>query len=156
MVYTEIKSRNNRKYYYRVISIRDKNKVTKQRQYLGVNLQHRELLNKEKNADKKFNIRTEDKGKQKVLEKIKYSIIKILKNNKIKRAGIFGSYAKGKNKKSSDIDIIIEPSKNIGFGFFRIQMQLEEKLGKKVDLITYNSIHPLLKEKILNEEIRII
>ena len=133
--------------------MRKGNKVTKQRQYLGVNLSHKELLNKEKNANEKFNIKTKDK---KILEKIKNQIIKILKENKIKKAGIFGSYAKGKNKKSSDIDIIIEPKKNTGFGFFKIQMQLEEKLGRKIDLITYNSIHPMLKERILNEEVRII
>lgn len=153
MVYTEIKNRKNKKYFYRTLSVRKGDKVTKQRQYLGVNISRKELLNKEKNADKKFSIKTKDK---KILKKIKDQIIKILKNNKIKKAGIFGSYAKGKNKKSSDIDIIIEPEKNTGFGFFKIQAQLEEKLGKKIDLITYNSIHPLLKERILNEEVRII
>jgi len=153
MVYTEIKNRHNKKYFYRALSVRKGKKVTKQRQYLGVNLSNKELLIKEKNADEKFNIKIKDK---KFLEKIKNQIIKILKENKIKKAGIFGSYAKGKNKKSSDIDIIIEPEKNTGFGFFKIQMQLEEKLGKKIDLITYNSIHPMLKERILNEEVRII
>ena len=141
MVYTEIKNRNNKKYFYRVLSVRKGNKVTKQRQYLGVNLSHKELLNKEKNANEKFNIKTKDK---KILEKIKNQIIKILKNNKIKKAGIFGSYAKGKNKKSSDIDIIIEPEKNTGFGFFKIQMQLEEKLGRKIDLITFQELLLLL------------
>ena len=44
----------------------------------------------------------------------------------------------------------------MGFAFVGIQFELEDKLKKRVDLITYNSIHPLLKEKILNEEVRII
>jgi hypothetical protein len=80
----------------------------------------------------------------------------ILKKNNIKKAGIFGSYATGKNKKSSDVDIIVEPPKNIGLGFVRIQFELEDNLKKKVDLITYNSVHPLLKKRILNEEVKII
>ncbi len=156
MVYTEIKNRNNRKYYYRVLSIRNKNKVTKQRQYLGVNLSHKELLNKEKDTDKKFNIKTEDKIK-KTLEKIKYQIIKVLKNNKIKKAGIFGSYARGENKKSSDIDILIQPEENMSlFDISGLKIELEEILRKRVDLISYKYIHPSLKEEILKSEVKII
>ena len=50
----------------------------------------------------------------------------------------------------------MEPPKNMGFGFVGIQFELEDNLKKKVDLITYNSIHPLLKKRILDEEVRII
>jgi len=41
------------------------------------------------------------------------------------------------------------------FDLIRLEIELKEKLGRKVDLLTYNSIHPLLKKKILSEEIRI-
>ena len=72
------------------------------------------------------------------------------------RAGIFGSYARGDNKKNSDIDILIQPPKGIGFGFVGIQFELEDKLKKKVDLLSYRAIHPLLKKRILKEEVKII
>ncbi len=90
------------------------------------------------------------------LTKIKPEIVRILKHYGIKKAGIFGSYARGDQKKSSDVDILVEPKKGMGYEFFGLAMELEEKLGKKVDLISYNSISPYLKEYILKDEVRII
>ena len=92
----------------------------------------------------------------KELEKLKPIIVKTLKKYGIKKAGIFGSYVRGDQKKNSDIDILIEPPKGIGFGFAGIELDLEDKLKKKVDLLSYNGISPLLKERILKEEVRIL
>ena len=89
-------------------------------------------------------------------EEIKKKIIPILKKNKVVRAGIFGSYARGEEKKNSDVDILVKTSKPLGFAFIKIQFELENELKKKVDLLSYKAVHPLLKERILNEEIRII
>ena len=152
MAYTEIKTRNKKKYYYRVLSVRDVKKINKKRIYLGMNLNKKELSSKEKIADD----RLKSNKKLNSIEKIKPKIIEILKKNKIKKAGIFGSYATGKQKKNSDIDILIEPTKNMGLEFVGLSFELEEKLGKKVDLVTYNGISPYLKERILNEEVRIL
>jgi uncharacterized protein len=87
---------------------------------------------------------------------IKKKIIPILRKNDVVRAGIFGSYARGEAKKKSDIDIIIQPPRGMGLGFVGMKLELEEKLGKKVDLLTYNSISPYLKKYILDDEVRII
>ena len=65
------------------------------------------------------------------IKKIKKIIMPILKKNKIKKAGIFGSYARGEETKNSDIDILIETSKPLGFAFMDIQFELEKKLKKK-------------------------
>ena|SRR3989338_4460218 len=83
-------------------------------------------------------------------------IASILKKNGVTKAAIFGSYARGEATKKSDIDILILPPKGIGFGFAGIELKLEKELKKKVDLLTYNSIHPLLKERILKEKVRIL
>ena len=155
MAFTEIKKRNGKRYYYRVASFRDNNKISKKRKYLGVDISKEELILKESQADKELGILSNISNK-KSLEKIKSKIIRILRNNNIKKAGIFGSYAVGKNKKNSDVDIIVEPPKNIGLRFVKIQFELENNLKKKVDLITYNSVHPLLKKRILDEEVRLI
>ncbi len=56
MVYTEIKEKSGKKYYYRVKSIRKGNKVSKKRVYLGVNLDKKELNKKEDNADKELGL----------------------------------------------------------------------------------------------------
>ncbi len=82
--------------------------------------------------------------------------VPILKKNGIKKAGIFGSYARGEAKKRSDIDILVQPPKGMGFGFFGLNLELEEKLGKKVDLLTYKSVSPYLKKYIMADEVRIL
>jgi predicted nucleotidyltransferase len=152
MAYTEIKQRNQMRYYYRVISIREGNKIKKKRIYLGVNLLDKDLAKKEIGADKGLrNYRASN-----TLNKIKGKIIKILRKHGIRKAGIFGSYARGEQRKNSDIDVIIEPQKRTGFGFVRIMYDLENELGKKVDLLTYGGINPLLKRKILEDEKRIL
>ena len=85
----------------------------------------------------------------------KEKIIKILKKNGVKRAGIFGSYARGEQTKDSDVDILIEFDGSL-LTLVGIGMKLEKKLKKKVDLITYRGINPHLKKYILADEVRII
>lgn len=151
MTYTEIKEKNNRKYYYRVRTMRKGKKFQKKRIYLGKNLPKKGLILKEKEADKKLN----PKKINKELEKIKPKIKEILKKNKIKKAGIFGSYAKGEQSKNSDIDILIEFNGSL-LDLVGVEIELKKKLRKKVDLLTYGGINHLLRERILNEEVRII
>jgi len=152
MTYTEVKEKNSKKYYYRVRSIRKGNKFKKERIYLGVNLTKENLIEKEKCADKKL---IESKVQNNLI-KIKPKLISVFKKNKIKKAGIFGSYARGDYRKNSDIDILIEPTKNMGFGFAKVEMELEKALNIKVDLVSYNGISPHLRNDILNQEIRVI
>lgn len=92
---------------------------------------------------------------KKELKTLKPKIIRILKKKGIKRAGIFGSFARGEQKKNSDIDILISFNGSL-LGLVRIERELEGNLGIKVDLLTYSGINPLLKKRILNEEVRII
>src|SRR3989344_477129 len=156
MAFTEIRNINGRQYYYRVTSIRNGNKVSKKRIYLGKGLSSSEVTKKEKDADKKMS--SEKIIPNKEIESIKFKIIAILKKNKVSRAGIFGSYSKGEQKKNSDIDIAVEINdKNMSLlGFIELKLKLEDVLGKKVDLVEYSVIKPLIKNRILNEEIKII
>lgn len=151
MPYTEVKLRNNNKYYYRTVSIRQGSKITKKRIYMGKDLSPEILSKKEIETDKQM---LSDKVKKNI-DFIKCRIMRVLKKYKIKKAGVFGSYARGDNRKRSDIDIIIEPPKNIGYGFVGIALDLEKALKKKVDLLTYNGVSPHFKKYILGGEIRI-
>ena len=54
----------------------------------------------------------------------------------LKKIGLFGSYAKGVQDKDSDIDIIAEFEKPIGFRFIEFTEYLEKILGKKADVLT--------------------
>ncbi len=97
-----------------------------------------------------------DNNKQ--LKRIKKIIIPILKKNGVVKAGIFGSYARGEAKKRSDVDILIQVRKKKFslFDLVGLEQKLEQQVGRKVDLLTYRSLHPLLKERILKEEVRIL
>ena len=98
------------------------------------------------------------KIKDKQLQRIAKIAVPILKKSGVVKAGIFGSYARGEAKKKSDIDMLIKVRRK-KFSLFdnvRLERELEEKLHKKVDLLTYNGVNLLLKNKILDEEIRII
>ncbi len=92
------------------------------------------------------------------IEEIKSKILKILKKNKVVRAGIFGSFARGEQKQNSDIDILVEiEDKDMSLlGFVALKHEIEDKLGRRVDLVEYAAIKPLIKKRILNEETRIL
>lgn len=78
----------------------------------------------------------------------------ILKRNGVKKAALFGSFARGEAKKRSDIDLVIEFSgKKSLFDLVDLKQELEESTKRSIDLITYNSLHPLLKKRILSEQI---
>jgi predicted nucleotidyltransferase len=123
--------------------------------YLGCNLSNSELSKKEKMADEQL-LHKKRERMNKEIEKIKLKMINILKKYKVKKAGIFGSYARGEQKKNSDIDILIEPPKDMGLEFIGLQLELTKTLRKKVDLVSYKYIHHSLKDKILKSEIKII
>jgi Fic family protein len=78
MVYTEIKEKNGRKYFYRVKSIRNKKKVGKERIYLGVDLDKKKLSKKEKEADKEMALLSTliTKEEENKLKKIKEEYLK--------------------------------------------------------------------------------
>ena len=100
------------------------------------------------------NIRT---GKPNLM-KFKKLIVPVLKRNDVVRAGVFGSFARGEAKKNSDIDILIKikAKKFSLLDLIGLELELEEKLKRRVDLVEYSAIHPLLKERILKEEVRIL
>ncbi|NVM01916.1 MAG: nucleotidyltransferase family protein [Candidatus Helarchaeota archaeon] len=71
----------------------------------------------------------------------------------VNKIGLFGSYARGENKKESDIDILVEFSrgkKNFD-NFIELAFFLEEIFNKKVDILTPESISPYLKPYIMKE-----
>lgn len=69
----------------------------------------------------------------------------------VKKIGIFGSYGRNEQKVDSDVDIIVEFSKPVGFQFIDLKLYLEESLNQKVDLVTPNALKPQIKEQILRE-----
>ncbi len=84
---------------------------------------------------------------------IKKQIVPILKRQGVTKAAFFGSTARGEAKKNSDIDLLVNLKKDKSLlDLVGLKLALEKKLGKKIDILTYNGIHRLLKDKILNEQ----
>ena len=67
----------------------------------------------------------------------------------VKRLGYFGSYAANKQTENSDLDIVVELEKPIGWKFFTMESYLESELNLKVDLTTINGIKEQLRDSIL-------
>ncbi len=87
------------------------------------------------------------------LEEIRRKILPILRKHGVTKASVFGSWARGESKEGSDLDILVElPEGKSLLDLARLKIELEERLGIRVDVLTYNSIHPLLRERILNEQ----
>ena len=73
------------------------------------------------------------------------------------KIAVFGSYARGEENKNSDIDLMVELKVRMDlFDFAELQQDLSEKLGKRIDLLTFNTIKsPLLNENI-KQDLKII
>ena len=69
----------------------------------------------------------------------------------IRELGVFGSYARGEQKKDSDVDILVEFSTVPGLRFAALELALEDMLGTKVDLVRKKTIRPELRENILRD-----
>src|SRR3989344_1402515 len=94
---------------------------------------------------------------QNTVEQLVHDIKIVLKTHPVKRASLFGSYVSGDNKTTSDIDVLVELEKGKSLlDLIGLQQDLEERLNKKVDVITYKSINPRLKESILRNQLPIL
>ncbi|MBL7170122.1 MAG: nucleotidyltransferase family protein [Candidatus Aenigmarchaeota archaeon] len=97
------------------------------------------------------------KNNKKNIEKLRKKIIPILKRYGVVKAGLFGSFVRGEATRKSDIDILIQfRGRKSLLDLVGLEIELEKKLKRKADVLTYNSIHPLLKDRILDEEVRIL
>jgi uncharacterized protein len=69
----------------------------------------------------------------------------------VKRIGYFGSYSRNEQTGKSDIDILVEFRKPVGWDFFDLQEFLENELKIKVDLVSIKALKEQIKDSILNQ-----
>jgi len=91
------------------------------------------------------------------IDKFKDIILEILKKHEVKKASLFGSTVREEMTEDSDIDILVEfqGTKSL-LDLARLKIELEEVLKCRVDVLTYNSLHPLLEKQILSEQVEIL
>ncbi len=89
--------------------------------------------------------------KNEVVSKLREIKPLLSKEYSVKSIGLFGSYADETNTEESDIDILVEFEKPIGWRFFTLELYLERLLGRKVDLVTMSGLKDQIKNQILNQ-----
>jgi predicted nucleotidyltransferase len=72
------------------------------------------------------------------------------KEYSVKEIGLFGSYSDNTFTECSDIDILVEFEKPIGWKFFTLEIFLEKTFGRRIDLVTKNALKEQIKDSILN------
>ena len=106
------------------------------------------IINSEENAA----MRTETR-----IDRVKDKILPVLQKYEVKQASFFGSIVRGKWNKKSDIDILVRLSDDLSLlDFIGLKHELEDTVGRKVDLVEYETIKEALKERILSEQVPIL
>lgn len=93
-------------------------------------------------------------NRQDVLALLKNIKRDVARDYSVKTIGVFGSVARSEQTEQSDIDLLVEFDKPVGFvTFMRLEHFLSEKLGGQVDLVTADSLKPMIRDGILSEVI---
>ncbi|HXF48014.1 MAG TPA: nucleotidyltransferase family protein [Verrucomicrobiae bacterium] len=88
------------------------------------------------------------------VEQIRKTAAPILERYGIVRKALFGSVVRGEVRRSSDIDFLVEfPDGSTLLDLAGLEQELAKALRRKVDVVTYRSLHPLLKERVLKEAV---
>ena len=84
-------------------------------------------------------------------------MLPVLKEAGVVHSALFGSAARGEARPDSDLDVLVEfPQGKSLLDLIRLERKLKEAINKNVDLLTFGSLHPLLKERILKEQVTIL
>lgn len=83
---------------------------------------------------------------------IQEKILPVLKSYGVTYAGIFGSVSRGEDRPDSDVDILVKLGKPMGmFSYMKLIEAIEELLGRKVDMVTEQSLSKFVRPYIMPE-----
>ena len=91
------------------------------------------------------------------MKMIKETVADYFKNQPVLKAWLFGSFSRGEETADSDVDIIVllDKSSPIGLKFFGMWSELEELLGRRVDLVSEGTLLPFAQKSAEKERILI-
>lgn len=86
-------------------------------------------------------------------DRVKKIIVEILNRHAVRKAALFSSIVRDEQSPESDIDLLMEftPGKSL-LDLVGLKLELEDILNRKLDVVTYKSLHPLLKNRILAKQ----
>jgi len=92
-----------------------------------------------------------------MISEIKKAALPILTAYGVRRAAVFGSFARGEETANSDVDLLIELPRPIGLlPFVGLKLELEDALHRSVDLVEYEALDSRLKTRIVADQIKIL
>jgi predicted nucleotidyltransferase len=86
-----------------------------------------------------------------ILLKLKELKPTLKKEFAVSEIGLFGSFSDGTFSEESDIDLLVELERPIGWKFFSLELYLEKVFNRRVDLVTKNALKEPVKDAILNQ-----
>jgi len=88
---------------------------------------------------------------------VRTKIIPVLRRYGIDRASIFGSFARGEARDTSDIDLLIEPQRPLGvYALVRLKRELDEVVGRPVDVVTRRALNKHVAPFIVSELVSVL
>lgn len=91
------------------------------------------------------------------VQELKERIAPVLREHGVRRAAIFGSTARGEDRPGSDLDLLVDFEEGRSLlDLVELRLVLEDLLGRGADVITYASLHPRLRERVLEEQVEIL
>jgi len=86
-----------------------------------------------------------------ILLKLKELKPTLMKEFSVSEIGLFGSFSDGTFSEESDIDLLVELEKPIGWKFFSLELYLEKVFNRRVDLVTKSALKEPIKNTVLNQ-----
>lgn len=91
-----------------------------------------------------------------ILDEVKEKAVPVLKRARVKRAALFGSVARG-DTSPGDVDFLVEIPRPYGlFKFLTLKADLEDALKRKVDIVEYSAMKPIIRERAMRDAIQIV
>ncbi len=87
------------------------------------------------------------------IEDIQYFVVPLAKEYGAAKVSLFGSYARGEENETSDVDILLEKGRIKGMQVLDFQDKLAQRLGKRVDVVTTDGASIRLLERIARDEV---
>ena len=100
---------------------------------------------------------TEHSARAPDLSEITDRILPTFRKYGVMHASIFGSFVRGEQTPRSDVDFLVEfePGRSL-LDLSGLRLEMKGLLGREVDVVTHNALHPRLKDRILREQVQIL
>jgi len=86
---------------------------------------------------------------------VSQTIKEYFKNQPVDKAWVFGSFSRGEERAESDVDIMVSliPGTRLGLRFFAMNLELEQLLNRRVDLVIEGDLLPFAEESVNRDKV---